>query len=57
VNCTIPPKKKTRKKTTNNTKQYQQTRFKIDSVWLQVALNVCSRPEALTILSNKKKRR
>lgn len=42
VNCTIPPKRKKTKKTKHN-----KQRFKIDSVWLQVALSVYSKPEEI----------
>lgn len=43
VNCTVPPK---RRKKTEKTKHNKQ-RFKIDSVWLQVALSVYSKPEEI----------
>lgn len=50
VNCTVQPKRrkktKTKKKTQKRTKHNKQ-RFKIDSVWLQVALSVYSKPEEI----------
>lgn len=49
------PSLSTKGKETNNTKHHKQSRFKIDSVWLQVALSVCSRPEAPTIINNKER--
>lgn len=45
VNCTIPPKRKKTNKT--KTPKHNKQRFKIDSVWLQVALSVYSKPEEI----------